>query len=98
MTAAPKRRRAPRRMYIHLIEGRPAYFDDSMQMLVLAGGRWARSTPLSRLLRPSLAAIRREQRASLDYRIARRFATEAEAWRYSYLLVLVDVVRPERAP
>lgn len=66
--------------YMHLIEGKPAKFDGEMISFVCDGVR------LDELLVDSLAQIRREQRASREYR-----ERLAMCWMdYDYLRVKVN--------
>lgn len=63
-----KKTHRPKAYYMHLLEGRPAYFDGNQ--IVFLNGSYNR---VRQPLRKSLAEIRADQKATFDWRRAQGF-------------------------
>jgi hypothetical protein len=78
-------------MYMHTLNGKPAYFAGKQVVFALQGGSTRTQMPLAR----SLAQIRREQQASARWRAKNLFGA---AFMYSYVRVSVPLKSPRAVP
>jgi hypothetical protein len=81
------KRASTRMMYMHTIDGRPAFYEGADGQVVFAPvGRYARA---GAVLVPNLQQVRQEQRASTKWRIAHGFNIDG----FDYGYVRVEVPR-----